>query len=589
MKKAFSGRNVLSAKVSHKKARGAFRAERRRAKAMPNISRSSGRRIAAFLAALLATALVNYLSPWLLPMQNLSTVLYALLMLVWAVSVYRRILQPDVRARFVLGACLLTLIFLLRLLRFNLSSDSSVLVKALWYAYYIPMTAVPLTALSAALCIGREETAAPRPLRSLWLLWSVLAALIMTNDLHGWMFRIAEEPGGALSHSYGALYFIVFGWIALFSVASFAVLMRRCRLSQCRKLWYFPVLAAVPGFLLLMWYFAQGGNSPELFGHKLYHFQEAYAVMFIFVWESCIQIGLLLSNTDYGKIFTLFPLNALITDEAGTVLLRSADADVPPAEKLAAARKAPVNMDEDHILHSHAIHDGAVYWIEDISAVNEINRKIASAIEYLQDEQSLLLEETRIRAERAAYETQNRLYDSLSPLVQPQLAAAQRLLTAEDGEDEALFRERLTLAMALCVYVKRRINLSLLAAKNERLSADELALAIQETLEYLRLRGVICGMERLGAAGELPAADLLLAYDFFASVVEAALPSLSALFVLVRCGGPFGIDISTETPSSRPAPHWRLRQRESAGAVMTLSEEDGLAFARLHFEREAER
>lgn len=48
------------------------------------------------------------------------------------------------RRSFLLGAGLLILMFLLRLWRYN----TSALSRALWYAYYIPMTAVPLVAFS---------------------------------------------------------------------------------------------------------------------------------------------------------------------------------------------------------------------------------------------------------------------------------------------------------------------------------------------------------------------------------------------------------------------------------------------------------
>lgn len=556
---------------------------------MPHVSRASQRGIAVFMAALLLIALAYYFSIWFIPFWFPTSEAYSLLLLAWAVSVYRRILQMKVRRSFILGAGLLISMFLLRLWRYNMASAVSPLSRYLWYAYYLPMTAVPLAAFAAAVHMGRaEDERAPRYLRLLRLLWLLLAACIMANDLHGWMFRITELREDSLRYSHGPLYFLSFGWIGLVSLASFAVLIRRCRLSQCRRLWFVPALAALPGFGLLLWYLAEGGSAPELLGHKLYNFQEAYAILFVFVWESCIQIGLILSNTDYAAIFALSPLAAFITDEDGRVLLRSAGADLPSPEQLAGARLSPLSVDGDHVLHSHPIHDGAVYWIEDLSSVNEINRKIASAIEYLQDEQSLLMEEARIKSERASYETQNRLYDSLSPLVRPQLAAARRLLE-EATEDEADFRERLTLAMVLCVYAKRRVNLAILASRSGRLPVEELKLAIRETLEYLRLREVVCSLECLGAEETLPAGDLLLVYDFFASVVEAALPGLSALFVLLHCREDFGIDLSMGTPSGQLAGHWRLRQRESSGAVMTLSEDEGLAFARLRLERGAEK
>ena len=126
-----------------------------------------------------------------------------------------------------------------------LSSGKRDKSNAAYKQNYIPMTAVPVEAFSAALFAGREENgSAPWYLHTVRLIWLLLASLIMANDLHGWMFRITEEANGSLHYAYGPLYFITFGWIVIISAAGFAVLMMRCRLSQCRKFWFVPLLAA---------------------------------------------------------------------------------------------------------------------------------------------------------------------------------------------------------------------------------------------------------------------------------------------------------------------------------------------------------
>lgn len=555
---------------------------------MNTISRTSRRRIGLFLAAFILTALVNYLTPWLIPLRQSSAVLYSLILLAWLITAKRRILSPGMRRCYMLGALLCILLFVIRAVRYNLTLQSPALSRSCWYAYYLPCTAIPLCFFSAALFAGREENAAaPRRLTWMWLAWCGLSVLILLNDLHGMMFRIVSFSNRDFRYEYGPLYYAAALWTAFYFLTGFVILIRRCRLSRCRALWYIPVLAAVPGTALLLWYYWNGGTSPQLFGHNLYNFQEVYALLFILVMESCIQIGLILSNTDYEKIFSLSPLNALIADDSGRVRHRAVNAEIPTHAQRAAARKAPLALDDDRILHSHPIRGGAVYWIEDVTAVNAANRRIADAIEYLKDEQALLGEESRIKAERTAYETQNRLYDSISPLIRPQLAAAERLLANEDI-DEAAFRDRLTLSMVLCVYAKRRVNLALLTAREQRLSVEELELSILETLEYLRLRDVTCGLNRIGPARDLAAAELLLLYDFFAAVVDAALPTLSSLFVLLRTDTPISLDLSMGTPAALPPEYWRLMQRESLGAVYTRSAEDCTAQARLRFGREAD-
>ena len=126
---------------------------------MPHISHTTRRWMAFFFAALLVCALSYFLPSRITPIHNLSTILYTALLTAWGVSIYRRTLQYQVRRWFLVGAGMLILMFLLRLLRYNTSEEWQTAVRYLWYAYYIPMTAVPMAALGAALHMGREESA----------------------------------------------------------------------------------------------------------------------------------------------------------------------------------------------------------------------------------------------------------------------------------------------------------------------------------------------------------------------------------------------------------------------------------------------
>ena len=553
---------------------------------MPYISRTSRVRIALFFLALGLIALLNYLTPWLIPLRYEPSGCYILLLAAWGLTVRRRILHRRTRGYFLLGTLFLMLLFFLRYMRYSGPSDVTPLSRFLWYAYYPPLLAVPLCSLSAALSAGLEDSAPkPRFLLWLWAVMGLLSALILANDLHGWLFRFRPAAEGAGSYDYGWLYYATYVWGTALTVAALAVLVRRCRLSQCRRIWYIPVLSALPGFALLLWYAALGGNSPMLLGHKLYHFHEAYSMMFVFVWESCIQIGLIFSNTDYDAIFEQTPLQAFILGRDGRVLSRAGGAAIASAQQRDEAKRHPVSLDEDHILHSHPIREGTAYWIEDISAINAVNRKIADAIDYLEDEQALLGEEARIRSERASYEFRNRLYDSISPLVQPQLSAVQQLLSDRDCS-EADFAERLTRSMVLAAYVKRRVNLVLLADRAERMRTGELELAIHESLEYLRLRGTVCALDVRGGGIAVPTARLMLAYDFFEAVLEAALPSLSALHVLLGTEAAFSLKLILSSPAATLPGAWRSKLCRRLGAQLELTEEEDAHYALLRFGEE---
>lgn len=547
---------------------------------MPYISRKSRRNILLFLAALLCAFLVS-LIVHLSHTTNVATFLYSALIFIWLMSARRRILSKSIRRCLMLGAALLILLLCLREFRYEFLDRSPLAARTLWYAYYIPFTAVPLCSFCAALCVGKEEGAKPlRRAKWLWAVCAFLVAAILTNDLHGAMFRI-EGYESSETYGYGFLYYLTVLWCAGLTIAAFAILLHRCRLSQCRQYWYVPVAAALFGTALLVWYFIVGG-SPTIGGVRLYLLQEAFAVLFIGFWESSIQIGLIPSNTDYDAIFERSPLDAFITDKTGRVVYRAADTNIPDKAALAAALDTSVFIDEDHILRSTPIRGGSSYWIEDISEINAINRQIASAIELLKEDSNLLAEENRIKAERTMYETQNKIYDSISPIVQPQLAEIRRLL-ADDTGDESAFQGRLLHAMLLSVYVKRRVNLALIAHNSPYLPVRELELAVHEAVEILSLRGVFVHVSAATGAEELPAAQGILAYDFFEEVLERSLPGLSAMLVELGGEGRFRLDLTMGTPTAQIKETWRSRQLAAQGGMLRLVEDDGSVHARLSF------
>lgn len=116
----------------------------------------------------------------------------------------------------------------------------------------------------------------------------------------------------------------------------------------------------------------------------------------------------------------------------------------------------------------------------------------------------------------------------------------------------------------------------------ETLSSNELMLALRETLEYLGAGGVETALNCSGA-GTFPTEQIIMAYDFFAAVLEAALPGLGALFVHVETEGALQIRLVMETPTALPDEDWLTRQRQRLGAQLEARCEDGEGFARIAF------
>ena len=553
---------------------------------MPHTSKRTRRHILGFAAAILFAAVSNILTPEIIPLSQTATLMYCAVLTAWILTVQKRVIQWHIRRYLIAAAGACALLFILRACRWDFFEWSDDISRYLWYAYYIPYCISPLCILCTAKCVGKRWR--DDPLRRVKWLWAVCEALMLgflTNDLHGAAFRITYDWNGGYTYAHGWLYYAMVVWTVLLLIWAYGALMHRCVVLGCRNRWYVPAgwAAAV---IVLIGIFLMKGGSPRLYGLNLYNFQEVWTALIVGTAECFIQIGLIPSNNDYEEIFQKSHWDMALADRDGNIVYHSADAFVPERAQTVAALRESVAIDDGHILHAREIPGGISTWLVDRTRVNETNEQLAEAVEYLEEENDLLAEENRVCAERAAYETQNRLYDGVIPIVQPQLSEAERLLR-EDTEDDAAYRANMLRAMVLCDYAKRRINLSLIAHEKLVLSSDELVLAIRETLEYLSAGEIETAVECRGGA-PFPTEQLMMTYDFFETVLEAALPALGALFVHIETRGALQLKCVMETPSALPPEDWLARQRQKLGAELELCREDeSSAFARLSFGKEA--
>ena len=89
---------------------------------------------------------VEHLKP-----HNMSTYCYCILVIVWGLSIKRRILDEKVRHRIITSCIFMLLLFFLRMWKHSFFPDVIPVEEAVWYSYYIPMTAIPLFMFMAAL------------------------------------------------------------------------------------------------------------------------------------------------------------------------------------------------------------------------------------------------------------------------------------------------------------------------------------------------------------------------------------------------------------------------------------------------------
>ena len=457
--------------------------------------------------------------------QSLSivrAVIYMGLLAAWGISVQTRIIQTQVRRYLLAIAGLMLLWLALRTVKYNTYNITA--ERFLWYGYYLPMLFIPVLAVLVALSLGKPENyRLPKWTHLLYLPSALLLLLVLTNDLHQWVFLF---PNGVLSdaeYSYGAGYYVVLVWIVLCAAAALVLLLAKCRIPHTHRYLWLPV---VPFVLALMYCAAyiRGIYWVWLLAGDL---TVSLCLIFTAIFESCIQCGLIQSNTHYAELFHASTIGALITDRDFSVACAAENARSVDPQTLMAAAEAPVVTADGIRISEAPIRRGHVFWEDDISPMLAVLKELDDTRGELQSYGSILQAENAQKARRRKLEEQERLYRAMQEKAAAPAVRLSNLAKALQGAQDADAARFLLWKMAVIgAYLKRRSNLIFLADHDGMVPVSEVALCLNESMDNLRLHIRRCA-SRLDFEGELRLETAAALYDFFKATIELAMDNLS--------------------------------------------------------------
>lgn len=558
---------------------------------MPYISKKSRKYILIFGIALILSELeqiFNFVGGRLQAyLQELNTIMFIGITVTWIITIQRRVTDRKLRRYLVFGGTAIIALFIMRLIRWILFSRIFVVDRYFWYAYYIPTTILPFLSLLLALNVGREaEIRSKKTEKTLIAIWICLIVMILTNDLHNFVFKIGGYYDGTLNYKYNYGYYIVIAWCVLLTAVSFVTLIIRSRTSVSKELALIPAYISMFFVTFLLIYIIRGGKSPTILGRKLYNFQEIYALVYIGLWETSLRIGLIPSNSDYDDIFGLSTINAAIAGMEGKIKYRSNLAEEITEDEIARAENGEeVFLDENRVIRVQSIPVGKVAWVEDHTTINELNAGLKDALDRISEENNLLEMENEIKGQKASIEVRNKLYDKISFRTQWQLKKIEEILEKVElsGEDPD---EAIKLCSVFGAYAKRQANLSIMAEHFKYLKLEELRYAIRESLENIRLLGVDANVSGIKADTEFEGELLIFAYEFFETTIEAALPDVETISCILLGEDGLRLEILMDTPFE--IPDYSNFNTESHGLKVEVLHEDEGVYVRLFSLKESE-
>lgn len=460
----------------------------------------------------------------------LRSLIYIALYIGWGISVSKRIIQVQVRHCLIAVSGLMVFWFVIRSMRYYFITDIGI-ARQLWYWYYLPMLFIPLFSLFVAISLGKPENA--RLSKTALLLLSIPTVLclllVLTNDLHQLVFSFPEgEVWTDKNNGYTFGYYIVLGWEILCALAAFVIMIIKCRLSYRKKYLPFLLLACS---IVYAFIYVSGVEWMQLIGGDI---TAAQCLMFTGILESCIQCGLIQTNTGYEELFMVSRLGAQITDQGNTVCLASSNTGGLTDEQRMSAKTHPVLADKTTLIKSKPIRFGHVLWQEDVSELTEAIEQIEENCRDLSERNRLRQENLETKKKILSLQEKNRAADVLNRETAGQISMIEHLLTQYDTENDAKKREKLLAGAAvLGAYIKRYGNLLLVSHREETADIRDLSRCFEDSFVNLELLDVKC-LCTLPADVILATKDMLRIYRTFETILEDCLFDLHSVWVNAR-------------------------------------------------------
>lgn len=484
----------------------------------------------------------------------LRSFIYIGLYAVWGLSVRQRIVQRQVGRYLTAVSVLIILWFTFRSAKYFIFWQPDAM-RYLWYLFYLPMLFVPMLALLIAMSLGKPDAyRLPGATAVLWLVSGALLALVLTNDLHQFVFTFPVDAAvwSDMNHGYGFGYFAVIGWQVVCAVAALIVMIFKCRMKNGRRhLWPAIPMAVSLSYLALSYSGVQWVKAA--FG-DVTAFQ---SFMYMLCFEACIACGYIHSNSRYADLFaSSVGTSAEITDRKFNIRYAALNTEAIPKYDMKKALQSPVTRKNGLTVHAMPISGGYAVWTEDMSALLAVKAESESLAEELGERNDLLRYEYKREAKHRKVEEQNRLYDLLQSATQRQIDRISEL-TGEYQKKSKSDPERAKVLLAeiavLCSYIKRRKHLTLLTDRDYEVSVGELERAFSESLQTLKLLDVRSTLYIDLAVSMLSGRAAAAVFDFYETVIETDLESLKSIQVSLADVGSVRLSLNVQCEASLSA------------------------------------
>lgn len=457
--------------------------------------------------------------------------IYLGLISVWGVNIYMKIINNKTRRYLIISVFLMLFFIIVRTIKHRLPQDIFIdIERYAWYFFYIPMILIPLLSLLASLYLGKYENyKINKKYYLLFIIAIILIIGVFTNDYHQLAFKFENVINGKIiqnePYEHKILYYIIAFWMIFIQGMSIVNILVQCKTEKNKKERFIPLFILLIGIVYTILY----NIDMEKFG-----FIEMTAMMcavYIGIWESCIQIGIVPSNSQYKKLFTASSIATKIFDMDDNAIYSSKNKLKLDDDQIKEIKKNKVIIVDDKKQYNlMEIRAGYAIWQNDISKIMKIYQELLETEQQLKIEYHLLQEEVSVKKHAEHINEKRRLYSIFSNKVSKQIEEIQSILKNFDSYNDNEKINLLKKINIIGVYIKRKCNLVLIMESEKYIGFKELKYCLDESIENLKLYGT-CGIAIINTNKFISMKDMILCYDLFQLLVEFFMMDINTIMV----------------------------------------------------------
>lgn len=459
----------------------------------------------------------------------LNFILNTALLLSWIISIYTRIIHKKIRTYLLCIGMLMFFWLFVRTIKYRVLAVFPNM-NILWYLFYIPIVLIPLLSYYTSQTVGqKEDYKLPLKDKILIIPATIIILGVLTNDIHKMAFIFeGSTTYVGMTYGYGLFYYLSYIFSFYFVICSIYIMFKKSRIKKSKNKIYFPFIIVIIYIFYSIFY-----NLNQ--NHKFLQFIEitiAYCICTVAFWESCIQIGLISSNSNYNKFFKSSTMNTIIVDYNGSTHYYTGKENKIDQKTFEQLKKdSMVSKNIKNRLYISKITGGYVIWKEKLdyllSLIDEletVNRKIESDIILIQNQMNI--DEKRIK-----FKEKNRLYDIINKNTYIQMSKIKENLEyiSKNGNDENKWQE----INIYATYIKRYSNLVFICEYDDSISLEDMEITIKESLNNLRKMGINQGL-KFDSYGQIDKNIAFKIYGIIQNIIEIYFMYLSDIFIMIR-------------------------------------------------------